>query len=126
MKLRLIRIGLVLAGNALGLWITSLLLDDDMSISGTAFIIAVVIFTVLTLVLEPIVSRLTEKYVDILSGGTALITTALALILTAWISDGLSIDGIGTWLLATVIVWLVTAILGVVLVRLFVKDTAKA
>ncbi len=124
MKLRLIRIGLVLAGNAIGLWITSLLLDDDMSISGAAFLLAVVIFTVLTLVLEPVVSRLTEKYVDVLSGGTALITTALALILTAWISDGLSIDGIGTWLLATLIVWLVTAILGVVLVRLFVKDAA--
>jgi len=124
MKLRLIRLGLVLVGNALGLWITSLLLDDDMSISGAAFVIAVVIFTVLTLVLEPIVSRLTERYVDVLSGGTALITTALALILTAWISDGLSIDGLGTWLLATVIVWLVTAILGVVLVRLVVKDSA--
>jgi len=125
MKLRLIRIGLILLGNALGLWIASLLLDDDMSVSGTAFVIAVVIFTVLLIVLEPLISRLTEKYVDVLSGGTALIATGLALALTDWISDGLSIDGFGTWLLATIIVWLAAAILGVVLVKLFVKESAS-
>lgn len=121
MKLGLIRVGLVLAGNALGLWITSLLLDADMSVSGSAFVIAVVMFTVLTVALEPIVSRVTERYLDALSTGSTLITTALALVLTAWISDGLSIDGIGTWLLATIIVWLVTAIVGVVLVRLVLR-----
>jgi putative membrane protein len=118
MKLRLIRIGLVLVGNALGLLITSLILDDDMSISGSAFLIAVVIFTVLMLVLDPLVSRLAERHADSLAGGSALVSTALALVLTDWISDGLSIDGIGTWLLATFLVWIVTAIVGVVLGRL--------
>jgi uncharacterized membrane protein YvlD (DUF360 family) len=125
MQVRLIRIGLVLAGNALGLWIASLVLSDDMSVSGAAFIIAVVIFSALTLILEPIVSRLTDKYAEALTGGRALISTALALVLTAWISDGLSIDGFGTWLLATVIVWLVTAIVGVVLARLFLKNAVE-
>ena len=43
----LIRIGLSLLGNALGLWVASLVLDD-MSVSGTAFVVAVLIFTVLT------------------------------------------------------------------------------
>ncbi len=124
MKLRLIRIGLVLGGNALGLWITAILLDD-LSISGAAFLIAVVIFTILTIVLDPIVSRLAEKYADVLAGGTALISTALALLVTSWISDGLSIDGAGTWLLATILIWLVTAIVGVVLARLFLR-TADA
>ena len=126
MKLRLIRIGLTLLGNALGLWIASLLLDDDMSVSSAAFVLAVVIFTVLILVLEPLVSRLAEKYVDVLSGGSALIATGLALALTDWISDGLSISGIGTWLLATIIVWLAAALLGVVLTRLFIKDRSAA
>jgi uncharacterized membrane protein YvlD (DUF360 family) len=118
MKLRLIRIGLVLAGNALGLLIASILIDD-LEVSGAAFVIAVVVFTVLTLLLDPVVSRLAEKYADALTGGAALISTALALLLTAWISDGLAIDGAGTWLLATILIWLVTAIVGVVLARLF-------
>ena len=39
----LIRIGIALLGNALGLWVASLVLDD-MSVSGTAFLIAVAIF----------------------------------------------------------------------------------
>jgi len=126
MKLRLIRIGLTLLGNALGLWIAALLLDDDMSVSGAAFVLAVVIFTVLILVLEPLVSRLTEKYADVLSGGSALIATGLALALTDWISDGLSIAGIGTWLVATLIVWLAAALLGIVLTRVFIKESARA
>jgi putative membrane protein len=124
MQLRLIRIGLVLAGNALGLLITALLLDK-MSMSGLAFVIAVIIFTLLTLVLEPVVSSLAEKYADVLSGGSALIATALALLLTDWISDGLSIDGVGTWFLATVLVWLVTAIVGIVLARIFLKNVKQ-
>lgn len=125
MKLRMIRLGLTVAGNALGLWITSLLLGDDMSVSGAAFVLAVVIFSVLTLVLDPMVSRLADRYVDTLSGGAALISTGLALALTNWLSDGLSIDGVATWLLATVIVWVVTAILAVVLFRLFAKEATK-
>ena len=126
MKLRAMRIGLTLAGNALGLFLASLLLSSDMSVSGVAFVIAVAIFSALTLVIEPLVTKVTRDRADFLSGGSALITTGLALIVTALISDGLSIDGIGTWVLATVIVWLVTAILGVVLARLFLKDAAKS
>ena len=124
MKLRLIRIGLVLAGNALGLWITSLILDDDMNVSGVAFLLAVVIFTLLVLLLDPLVASLAEKYADVLTGGSALISSGLALLITDWISDGLSIDGIGVWLLATVLVWLVTAVVGVVLGRLVLKRFA--
>jgi uncharacterized membrane protein YvlD (DUF360 family) len=35
----------------------------------------------------------------------ALIATLVSLIIASAISDGLSIDGIGTWLAASVIVW---------------------
>lgn len=121
MKLRLIRIGLTLLGNALGLLLASIFIDD-VSVSGTAFVIAVVIFTVLTLLLEPLVSRIAQGNLEVLASGSALITTAAALLLTAAISDGLSIDGIGAWLLATIIVWLATALIGIVLVKLFVKE----
>ena len=36
MKFRMIRLELLLAGNAIGLWIASLILDDDMQLSGRA------------------------------------------------------------------------------------------
>ncbi len=121
MKLRLIRLGLLLAGNAVGLWITSLILDG-MDLSGVAFVIAVAIFTVMVAVLEPLVSKAAEKWADFLGGASALIATGLALILTSAFSDGLSIDGIGTWVLATLIVWAAAAIVGIVLVRAFARD----
>lgn len=119
----LIRIGLSLAGNAIGLLVAAIILDD-MSLSGAAFLIAVVIFTALTAVLQPLVSKVAEKNAPALQSGSALITTFLALVLTALISDGLDIDGAVTWILATVLVWLLTVIAGVVLAKLVLKDTA--
>jgi uncharacterized membrane protein YvlD (DUF360 family) len=117
----MMRLGLLLVGNAIGLWITSLILDD-MQLSGLAFVLAVAIFTVLVAVLERLVSKAAEKWADFLGGASALIATGLALILTSWFSDGLSIDGIGTWVLATLIVWAAAAIVGIVLVRAFARD----
>ena len=35
----------------------------------------------------------------------ALVATLVSLIVTDLISDGLSIDGVGTWLAASVLVW---------------------
>jgi len=122
MKLRMIRLGLLLVGNAIGLWIASLILDDDMRLSGLAFVLAVAIFTVLVAILVPLVSKAAERWADFLSGASALIATGLALLLTSLFSDGLSIDGIGTWVLATLIVWAAAAIVGIVLVRAFAKE----
>lgn len=119
----LIRVGLALAGDAIGLWIASLLLED-MHISGTAFLVAVVIFTVLTVVIEPVIRKLTSSKAEALEGASALITTLLALVITDLLSDGLSISGAGTWILATVIVWIVTLLVGVLLARLVLKGAA--
>ena len=121
----LIRVGLSLAGNAIGLLVASLLLDK-MDVSGAAFLIAVVIFTVLTAVIEPLIAKLTSSKAEALEGASALITTLLALIITALISDGLDISGAGTWILATVIVWIVTLIAGVVLARFVIKGTTDS
>ncbi len=118
----LIRIGLSLAGNAIGLLLAAIILDK-MSVDGPAFVIAVVIFTVLTAVLDPFVSKHTEERSALLRSASALITTFLALLITVVVSDGLSIDGTLTWVLATVLVWLLTMIAGVLLVKFLMKDT---
>ena len=121
MKVKFIRIVLALAGNAIGLLVASLVLDK-MTISGVAFVIAVVIFTVLTAVIEPILDRIAERNAPALQGGSALLTTLLALVVTALLSDGLAISGTATWILATVIVWLVTVVAGVILAKLVIKN----
>lgn len=121
----LLRTVLALLGNALGLWVASLVLGDDMNITGAAFVLAVVIFTVLTAVLQPLITKIAMQNAPALQGSSALVTTFIGLVLTVWISDGLSIDGALTWVLATVIVWLGALLAGVVLpMFLFKKQLA--
>jgi uncharacterized membrane protein YvlD (DUF360 family) len=119
-KLRLIRIGLSLLGNALGLLIAATVLDD-MEIEVGPFIFAVVIFSVLSFILTPAIEKAGEKSVDGLQSLSALISTAIALWLTDLLSDGLSIAGIGTFLIATILVWLGTVVIGVVLARFVLR-----
>ena len=125
MKLRFIRIGLSLLGNALGLLIAAVVLDD-MSVEAAPFVLAVVIFSVLSFILTPAIEKAGEKSTEGLQSLSALISTALALWLTDLISDGVKIAGVGTFLLATVIVWLSTVIIGVILARFvlrrFIRD----
>jgi putative membrane protein len=117
----LLRLVLALLGNALGLWIASLVLDD-MSISGAAFVVAVVIFTVLTAVLQPLVTKMAMQNAPALQGSSALVTTLVALVITDLISDGLSISGLTTWILATIIVWLATMLASVLLPMFLFKE----
>ncbi|HSM67312.1 MAG TPA: phage holin family protein [Ilumatobacteraceae bacterium] len=117
----LLRLVLALLGNALGLWIASLVLDD-MSISGAAFVVAVVIFTVLTAVLQPLVTKMAMQNAPALQGSSALVTTLVALVITDLVSDGLSISGLTTWILATIIVWLATMLASVLLPMFLFKE----
>jgi uncharacterized membrane protein YvlD (DUF360 family) len=125
MKTSLRRLVLAIAGDAIGLIVAAIALDK-MDIDGAAFVIAVLIFTVLTAVLEPVVGKFTAGQGAALQGGSAVITTFLGLLVTALISDGLSIDGAGTWVIATVLVWVITLIAGTLLPRLLLKDASPS
>ena len=103
----LVRTAIVLVGNAVGLIVASLVFDD-FEIDVTGFVVSLIIFTVATALMTPFLestmrrSRSTSAAV----GGVALISTFIALLITDVFSDGLEISGIGTWIGATVIVWL--------------------
>src|SRR5690242_17112616 len=99
----LIKIALTILGNAIGLLVVWLLLDD-VHIEFSGFIIALLIFTVAELVLEPLIEKLISEHAEKLRFVTSLVTTFLALLITDVVSDGLDIEGVGTWVLATVIV----------------------
>ena len=121
----LIKVGLTIAGNAIGLLVAAALLDD-VKLSGAAFILAVIIFTIAELILEPFIEKMVTEHAERLRIFTSLVTTFLALLITDLLSDGLSIEGASTWLLATVIVWLGTLLAGVILLRLFVDERRDA
>lgn len=119
----LIRIGIHLLANAVGLIVAAWVLEG-MTITGPAFVVAVVIFTAVEVVADPLVTKAAIRSVPALRGGVALVTTFLGLLITTWLSSGLQISGVSTWLLATLIVWLAALIAALVLPVFLVKNAA--
>ena len=121
----LIGFGIQLLANALGLLVAAWVLSPDMEVSGTAFVIAVVIFTVVYAIAQPFLTQMAVSKVPALRGGVALIATLVGLIITAAVSDGLMIDGVTTWILAALIVWVVSLIGTLLLPLVLVKKTVE-
>ena len=109
-----------LIGNALGLILAAWILDD-MTLSTSGFLVALLIFTGIEVVIQPLIIQMSMRHARALSGSSALLASFVALVLTAWLSDGLQIDGASTWLLATVIVWAASLLAGVLLPALVFK-----
>jgi uncharacterized membrane protein YvlD (DUF360 family) len=83
---------------------------DGMHLDGAAFVLAVVIFTVVFALMLPFLASQLRRRGSAALGGVALIATLVSLIVTDLVSDGLNIDGVGTWIAATVIVWAVALV----------------
>jgi uncharacterized membrane protein YvlD (DUF360 family) len=101
----LVRTAVALAANAIGLLIAAAVLSG-MHVTASSFIVAVVIYTVVFALMQPFLVSQLRRRAEAALGGVALIATLVSLIVTDLISDGFSIDGVGTWIAATVIVWL--------------------
>ena len=121
----LIATGIRLLANAIGLIVAALILDG-MSITGIGFVIAVVIFTVSEILFEPFLTKMAIKNVPALRGGIALVTTFIGLIITVLLSrlfdlNAITISGVSTWFLATMIVWIAALLAGIILPIFLVK-----
>src|SRR5262245_15691464 len=121
----MINLGLSLLGNALGLLVANWVLDD-MSMTWQAWLIGVLIFTGAMILLQPLVLKMALRYGNALSGGSALVATFFALLVTALITDDLNIDGAWTWVLATVIVWVVSMLGGLFLPWILLRNSKYA
>jgi uncharacterized membrane protein YvlD (DUF360 family) len=100
----LVRTLIALVGSAVGLLVAAAVLDD-VDLDVTSFLVAVVIFTVVFALMQPFLAAQLRRANSAVLGGVSLIATFVALLVTDLASDGLSISGVGTWLAATVIVW---------------------
>lgn len=104
----------------LGLLVANALLDD-MSLDGASFLLAAALFALLMAVLMPFFAVNVRRYAAPAASAVGLITTFVALLVTTAVSDGISISGATTWILATLIVWLGTMIATLLLPLLFAK-----
>ena len=124
----LIRVAVYLVAAAIGLIVAGLLFDG-LSVSVGGFLEVVVIFAIVQAVLVQVFGRTTDRKAPALSAGVGLFSALVALIITALVSDSLSVSGLGTWIGAAVIIWLVsmiaTFLLPILLVRMGVEHARE-
>ncbi len=124
----LVRAAIFLVSAAIGLLVAKVTLDG-MTINASSFIAVVVIFAVLQSVLAPFFAMATARNAPALLGATGLISTFVALLVADLVSDGFTITGVDTWVLATLIVWittmLATLLLPIILVKLGIESARE-
>ena len=108
MVLLLLRAAIFLGSAALGLLVAAWLVPG-VSVSANGFIVAVVLFALAQAILSPFILKMASRYAAAFLGGIGLVSTLVALILASIFTDGLRIEGLGSWVWATLVVWLVTA-----------------
>jgi putative membrane protein len=113
----LLRFVLSLFANAIGL-IAAALIVPGFEINGLAFVTAVLIFSIATALLGPFISKVAFTSARFLMGGTALVTTFVGLLLAYLLTDGITVEGLTTWVFATLVVW-IFAIIGNIILPLF-------
>lgn len=120
----LIRMAIYLVTAALGLLIASWILPD-FHVEWGGFLVAVIVFAIAQSVLSPFIFNVARKYASAILGGIGLVSTFVALLIATLFPGGIRIEGAVTWVLATLIVWIVTALGGWVLPLIFLKNRAE-
>ncbi|BDZ54986.1 phage holin family protein [Agromyces marinus] len=105
----LINIAISLVTAAIGLLVTSWVLPA-FHLQASGFVIAVVVFTVAQAILAPFIFNIARQYASAILGGIGLVSTFVALWIASLFPDGIRIDGFVGWVLATLIMWLITAL----------------
>jgi uncharacterized membrane protein YvlD (DUF360 family) len=116
----LLRAVVFLGSSAIGLLVAAWLVPG-MSVSASGFVTAVVLFSLAQAILSPFILKMASRYASAFLGGIGLVSTLVALILASVLTHGLTIRGVGSWVAATVLVWLVTALATLLLPVLVVR-----
>jgi putative membrane protein len=120
----LARLILNLLANTVGLIAASLILPG-FSIDALSLIVDVIIFSAVTTLVGPLLLKIAIQNIPALTGGIAFVTTFAGLLVTDILTDGLTIDGAATWLMASIIVWLFALLAGIILPIFLFKKTLE-
>lgn len=116
----LIRAAIYVGTSALGLLVTSWILTD-FTLEWGGFLVAVVVFALTNSILTPFIFRMTSRYAPVALGGIGLLATLVALFVAQLFPGGLHISGVTTWILAALVVWVVTTLGAWLLPLIFLK-----
>ena len=124
MLLLLARATVALLANAVALVVTAQVLDD-MALGAGGFVVAVVVYSIVSVVIEPLLRQTAVRSAPAILGSTSLIATLISLVVTVLITDSMSISGGVTWVLATIMVWLIALLARMALPLLVFKKTLE-
>lgn len=105
----LVNIAVSLVMAAIGLLLAAWLLPDFHLETG-GFLVAVIVFTIAQAVLAPFIFNVARKYASAILGGIGLVSTFVALLIASLFPGGIRVEGVAAWVLATLIMWVVTAL----------------
>lgn len=104
-----IRIGMGLAGAAVGLVVSAAVLSG-VSITATALVESTVVFWLVHLAVQFLALRVLIRQPSVaLAGLLAIASTVVSLVVVSIVVSGLHVRGATTYLFATLIIWLTTA-----------------
>jgi len=102
-----------LGANAIAL-ILAALIFPGFTLSLDGFIIALIVFALLSALLPWLVLKFLARHAGSLIALSGLVGTFIALLVTSTISSGLDIDGVWTWVGATLLIWIISMFIWVI------------
>ena len=121
----LVNTAVYMAAAAIGLIVADVVLDGLSIVYPIGFVVAALLFGLIQALLTPFFESITEKNASVLTGGVGLISAFVALFITAAISDDISVDGLTTWFLAALIIWLASMVAALILKLTVAKKIIK-
>jgi hypothetical protein len=117
----------LLLANAAGLGLAAILMGPGFRLSVSYFLLAVLIFTVIEAASAPLLARASAKWLPQIKGGLSLFAVFAGLAGTQLLLPGKAISGLNNWLFATLLVWIISLVVQILLPRyLFKADTPPA
>jgi putative membrane protein len=108
----LVRLAVMIAINALALWIANILWDS-VSIHGFwAYFIGALVLGIANAVIKPILALLTLPLIVLTLGLFYLLINIVMVALAEWIAPNFSIDGFWTYVGTLIVIWLVNYVAG--------------
>jgi hypothetical protein len=104
--------------------ILAAVLLDDFEIDPVAFPVVLGIFVLVILVARPALETVIDENLQWAASFVGLVAAFVSLVVTDILSDDLTIDGVGTWVLASLIVWLGAILADLLLGRWLLRKIA--
>lgn len=111
---------LYLLANAVGLLVAALVVPG-LTVRPIGFVVSVLFLSAVEIILGPFVLKMSLTYLPAVRGGVALVTTFIGLLLTSWLTDGLTITGLTAWLVAPFVVWVAVLLAAILLPMVLFK-----